>query len=91
MAQALKAGIPHLVMPMGFDQHDNARRLGGLGVAESLKPRAYRDRAVARKLEHLLTSPGVAESCRKVALKFNGVNPRADACDAVESLAARVL
>lgn len=91
MAQTLKAGIPHLVMPMVNDQPDNARRLVGLGVAESLKPGAYRGRSVAKKLEHLLTSPSVAEACRDVALKFNGVNPRAEACDAVESLAARVL
>ena len=91
MAQTLKAGIPHLVMPMGFDQHDNARRLAGLGVADSLKPAAYRGRAVARKLEHLLTSPSVVDSCCNVALKFNGINPRAEACDAVESLAARLL
>ena len=32
-AQALKAGVPQLVMPMAFDQHDNADRLVRLAPA----------------------------------------------------------
>ena len=35
---ALEAAAPQLIMPMAFDQHDNARRLERLGVARSLSP-----------------------------------------------------
>ena len=46
-AQGLAAGRPQLIMPMTFDQPDNASRLVGLGVARSLRPRAFRGAAVA--------------------------------------------
>ena len=46
-AQGLAAGRPQLIMPTTFDQPDNARRLVGLGVARSLRPRAFRGAAVA--------------------------------------------
>jgi UDP:flavonoid glycosyltransferase YjiC (YdhE family) len=39
LSQALAAGIPQLIMPLGFDQFDNAARLGRLGVAATLTPR----------------------------------------------------
>jgi UDP:flavonoid glycosyltransferase YjiC (YdhE family) len=38
VSQALAAGIPQLVMPLGFDQFDNAARLERLGVAATLPP-----------------------------------------------------
>ncbi len=35
-AQALAAGIPHLITPMAHDQHDNASRVARLGVGVEL-------------------------------------------------------
>jgi len=40
-AQALAAGIPQLVVPMAYDQPDNAARLKRLGVAEVLPARRF--------------------------------------------------
>jgi len=91
LAQTLRAGIPHLVMPMSIDQPDNARRLAALGVADFIKPRAYRAPAVAEKLDKLLRSPEVAVACRSVAQRFENVDPRAETCHALEDFAARVL
>ena len=45
-AQALTAGVPQLVMPMAFDQPDNAQRLERLGVARSLYPKRFTGPAV---------------------------------------------
>lgn len=39
--QALLAGVPQLVRPMGFDQFDNAQRVLALGVARQLLPGHY--------------------------------------------------
>ena len=50
-AQAMLAGIPQVIMPMAFDQHDNAVRLERLGVARSLLPRRFRGATLARALE----------------------------------------
>jgi len=91
LAQALRAGIPHLVMPMSIDQPDNARRLAALGVADYLKPKAFRGDAVATKLDALLNSPKVASACARIAQKFDGVDSRSDTCRVIEDFAARVM
>ena len=55
-AQGLAAGVPQLVMPMTFDQPDNASRLRRLGVAQTVWPRAFRGPTVAAALGQLLRS-----------------------------------
>jgi UDP:flavonoid glycosyltransferase YjiC (YdhE family) len=66
-AQALAAGIPHLVMPMAHDQPDNAARLERLGVGRSLPPKRFRAPAVAGALGDLLDSGAVAARCSELA------------------------
>jgi rhamnosyltransferase subunit B len=87
VAQALAAGVPQLVMPMAFDQFPNAARLESLGVARSLRPKAYRAPAVARALGDLLSSPEVAKQCKAIAARFQGGNPLEVACLAIDELA----
>jgi rhamnosyltransferase subunit B len=86
-AQGLAAGIPQLVMPMGFDQLDNAARLVRLGVGQLLRPGAYRGQAVAAALRRLLEAPAVAERCRAVAGQFGHGKPLEETCDLIEELA----
>jgi UDP:flavonoid glycosyltransferase YjiC (YdhE family) len=35
----MSAGIPQVIMPMGFDQIDNAHRVWSLGVGDSVFPK----------------------------------------------------
>jgi UDP:flavonoid glycosyltransferase YjiC (YdhE family) len=86
-AQALRAGCPHLVMPMAFDQPDNALRLQRLGVGRYLRPSRFTARAVARELDALLGSEEVARACRAVASRFVGIDPVAQTCDLIEAAA----
>lgn len=83
-SQALLAGVPQLVRPMGFDQFDNARRVMTLGVARQLMPRRYRAKAVAVALDQLLTDPATrarcAERARTLAAQPSAL---AAACDAI--------
>jgi UDP:flavonoid glycosyltransferase YjiC (YdhE family) len=85
-AQALAAGIPQLVMPMGFDQPDNAARVVRLGVGRSLPPRKFRAPAVARLLGELLGSAAVAARCREVARLFDGTDAVAESCRLIEEM-----
>jgi UDP:flavonoid glycosyltransferase YjiC (YdhE family) len=85
-AQALAAGIPHLVMPLAHDQPDNAARLQRLGVARSIPPRRYDARRVARTINPLIESPRVADRCRELARRTLQGNPLATACEAIERL-----
>lgn len=86
-SQALLAGVPQLVRPMGFDQYDNALRAVQLGVAKRLLPRRYRPRAVAKALDGLVGDASVRARCtevvRRMADEPSGV---ANACDALLTL-----
>jgi UDP:flavonoid glycosyltransferase YjiC (YdhE family) len=87
-AQGLAAGVPQLVMPMGFDQPDNAARLKFLGVGQWVTPRRFTGKRVARVLSRLLDSPTTAAATYKYAqrLKENGALPQA--CDVIEAVAS---
>ena len=88
-AQALAAGLPQLVMPMTFDQPDNAVRLARLGVARILLPERFSGLRVARDLEVLLGTNAVSRRAAEIARGFEGVDPVARTCDLIEEAARR--
>jgi UDP:flavonoid glycosyltransferase YjiC (YdhE family) len=85
-ARALKAGIPQLVMPMAYDQHDNANRLVRLGVAKSIARRDFTAERVAACLRDLLQLHTILERCRHYAKKFDCSNALESTCDYIEAL-----
>jgi UDP:flavonoid glycosyltransferase YjiC (YdhE family) len=87
-SQGLAAGVPQLVMPMAFDQPDNAERLARLGVAEVLSPRKFRVAAVAAALERLFGDPGRARRCAALARECGGAASLSQAADLLEALHA---
>ncbi|MES2353634.1 MAG: nucleotide disphospho-sugar-binding domain-containing protein [Pseudomonadota bacterium] len=64
-AQALAAGIPHMVVPYAHDQFDNASRLRELGVGLSVSHSDGAD-SFTESLRHLIESPAVIASCQKL-------------------------
>lgn len=85
-ARALKAGIPQLVMPMAYDQHDNAHRLVRLGVAKSIERRDFTAQQVAVYLSDLLQSQTILERCQHYARRFECSNALQNTCDYIEAL-----
>ncbi len=88
-AQGLTAGLPHLVMPMAYDQLDNATRLQRLGVGRILLRRHFLGPAVARELDALLTSATVQTQCDRWKQKCDGDASLARACEQLEQLAEK--
>jgi rhamnosyltransferase subunit B len=92
-AEALRAGIPQLVVPLGFDQFDNGARVRALGAGTvlfaPLAPRFRRRSLLVRKLRWLLSSDALAARCREVAARFDGNAGLDSICEAIESLAAQ--
>jgi UDP:flavonoid glycosyltransferase YjiC (YdhE family) len=86
LSQALAAGIPQLVMPLAFDQFDNAARLERLGVAATLLPKRFRGPTVAAELARLLASPNVGLACRVAAARLQRNEWEETTCRAVEEL-----
>ena len=86
-AQAIRAACPQLIMPMAFDQPDNADRLYRLGIGRSLwPPSSFTGRRVANKLNTLLGSSAVSRACYTVAQRFVGNDPISSTCALIESV-----
>ncbi len=85
-AEALRAGIPMLVVPFGVDQPDNAARIARLGVGRVLQRSRYRERRVTRELRLLLERPAFAANARALAATVQAERGAAKACDALEAL-----
>lgn len=81
--QALAAGTPQLIMPMAYDQPDNADRAVRLGVARKISRRAFQPRAVARALAELLEHPEVTRQCRAFAPQADSPQRLDGACEAI--------
>lgn len=89
-SQALLAGVPQLLRPMGFDQFDNARHVITLGAGRQLLPRQYTPARVAQALDQLIDAPTMRARCAALARRLAAERPgTAAAADAVLALAAR--
>lgn len=85
-AQAMAAGIPQLVVPMAFDQPDHAARLERLGIGASLRLAKFHGKEAAHKLEQLLTSQEVKDSCATISGKIDFQRALDAACLAIEQV-----
>ncbi len=89
-AQGLAAGVPQLIMPMGFDQPDNLMRLLRLDVASWVVPRRFTGDRVAGALRELLTSQKVAESCQRWKEELATADPVRETCELLEAVGNRL-
>ena len=83
-AQGLANALPQLIMPMTFDQPDNAHRLGQLGVARTVWPLRFRGPQVADTLDGLLSSGEVRSACITLAEKIESDRPLDRTCELIE-------
>lgn len=83
-AQALRAGIPMLVMPFGGDQYDNAARLERLGVARTIMRNNYTAERAANELDQLLSNSTYRERAEYLAEQVREEDGVRAACDGIE-------
>ncbi|HSY08082.1 MAG TPA: nucleotide disphospho-sugar-binding domain-containing protein [Steroidobacteraceae bacterium] len=88
LAQAIKAGIPHLVVPNGHDQFDNGWRIERIGLGRSIPQRRYRGKGVAEALRALLSDSVLRQRARDYAARMDSVGALTRACELIEALAA---
>lgn len=88
-SQAMRAGVPQLIRPVGFDQFDNALRAMRLGVAQQILPRRYGPDSAAAALRSLTRSDEVRTRCAEVARRLSTGGGVDAACDAVLRLSPR--
>jgi rhamnosyltransferase subunit B len=85
-AQALRAGVPQLVMPYAFDQPDNASRIARLGVGLSIPKRQYQADRVTAELGRLLDSPSYRDQARQIGSRVAAEDALPLACETIERL-----
>jgi UDP:flavonoid glycosyltransferase YjiC (YdhE family) len=88
IAEALAAGVPQLILPIAFDQKDNAIRVKSLGAGDWLRARRARGDRIAAALSNLIT-PGARDRCRAVAGRFASGDALDRAARLVEGLVDR--
>lgn len=86
LAQAAKAGIPHLVVPNGHDQFDNGWRIEQLRLGRSIPQTRYRADVVIGAVNALRGDRALRERCAAVAAKVDGDAAVTRACELIESL-----
>lgn len=83
-AQGLAAGVPQLVVPMGFDQPDNAARLARLGVAKVIPAGRFTGARAARALDRLIGDRPTDAACRRWRESIDVGGGLDQACDLIE-------
>jgi len=83
---ALSAGKPQLIVPLAYDQFDNAELCEKLGVARRVSRHLLTPPRVSRRLRSMLGSAHVAERCRKLAQRIDSRAAMSRVCDAVQTL-----
>jgi rhamnosyltransferase subunit B len=88
-AQALRAGVPTLIMPYSYDQPDNAIRVERLGTSRTIDRSAYTASKVAAELRVLLENPEYANKAAEISRIIQAENGVRVSCDGiVEQLAS---
>ncbi len=85
-AQALRAGVPTLVMPYSHDQPDNAARVERLGTSQTIARKQYSATRVAKQLGEILSDASYAAKAADIGERIRGEDGVAIACDAIEKL-----
>jgi UDP:flavonoid glycosyltransferase YjiC (YdhE family) len=89
IAEAFAAGVPQVVLPIAFDQKDNAIRVKRLGTGDWVRAARATGQRLAALLKGVL-SEDVKRRCREVAGRFGRDEPLEVAATALEELAASV-
>jgi rhamnosyltransferase subunit B len=87
LAQGIKAGIPHLVVPHGYDQFDSGWRIEQLGLGRSIPQSSYRARRVARTMEGILRDSTSAQRRSEFASRIDSADALTRACKLIEGMA----
>ncbi|HXP65408.1 MAG TPA: nucleotide disphospho-sugar-binding domain-containing protein [Steroidobacteraceae bacterium] len=87
LAQGIKASVPHLVVPHGYDQFDSGWRIEQLGLGRSIPERRYRAHRVAQAIEGILGDAAAPARRKDYAGRINSADAVARACGLIEGLA----
>jgi MGT family glycosyltransferase len=83
----LWAGVPLVIVPMAWDQPENAWRVAEAGAGIRLAPRECTPEKLRRAVERVLTDRSFRENARRLATGFRGYGGAIQAASLLEDLA----
>jgi len=86
-AESLRAGIPSVVVPFGFDQPDNAERLRALGVAAVIRRNDVSVASINEALSSILNTTTHATLARELKAGMDHKSEMNKTLDAIERVA----
>jgi rhamnosyltransferase subunit B len=89
LAQGIKAGVPHLVVPHGYDQFDSGWRIERLGLGRSIPERRYRAGRVVSAIQSILEDDASIQRRTELASRIDSAGAVARACALIEGLGQR--
>jgi rhamnosyltransferase subunit B len=84
--QVLRAGVPHLIMPYGHDQPDNAARCRRVGVGEIIRRDRYTAVNAVTMLRKILSDTSYFARADEASKIVRGEHGTKTACDAIEEI-----
>ena len=85
-AQAMRAGVPQLVMPLAYDQGDNAARVRRLGAGDVLYPKTFSGSAVAERLRAMLANDAMRGAARAVGARLQEDDALSRTCELIAEM-----
>jgi UDP:flavonoid glycosyltransferase YjiC (YdhE family) len=83
---ALRAGLPMVLVPTGWDHPDNARRVEAAGAGIRLSPRRCTPEALRRAVERVLGEPEFGEAARRLGRRLEQTDGPRRAAELLEGL-----
>jgi UDP:flavonoid glycosyltransferase YjiC (YdhE family) len=83
-AEALRVGLPSLIVPFDYDQPDNAERLRRLGVAKVLRRSHFSAELLVSNLHDLLVDSAMTARAHGLSSRIHPVSDLAESLNAIE-------
>jgi rhamnosyltransferase subunit B len=90
LAQGIKAGVPHLVVPHGYDQFDSGWRIERLRLGHAISENRYRAARVVPVMREMLEDASLMQRCRQFADRVDSAAALERACVLLERIATPV-
>ncbi|HXN58550.1 MAG TPA: nucleotide disphospho-sugar-binding domain-containing protein [Candidatus Angelobacter sp.] len=89
VTESLYFGKPMIVLPLFWDQHDNAQRVQETGFGVRLDPYRFRDEELHGWIERLLADQGLAVRLQRLARRLQATPGTIQAAEMIEAVARR--
>lgn len=90
-AQAIRAGVPTLIVPFSHDQPDNAYRMEALGISKTIERRKFTIEQATQQLTILLEDPAYTRRANVLGKKLSQEQGEQAAVMAIESILANLI